>query len=70
VKIIGKIGKGNFETIAVCGKEIYKPRWWFSVNTVPICSGERMSEWRRVRVQNNLIHRIKRAGRFTFSKSR
>ena len=60
---------GKFVKCAVCGKEIYRPRWWFKVNSTPICSRECMREWRRMRAKKNLIHRSKKTGRFIASKS-
>jgi len=60
---------GKFVKCAVCGKEIYRPRWWFKVNSTPICSRECIREWRRMRAKKNLIHRSKKTGRFIASKS-
>ncbi|MCD6500428.1 hypothetical protein J7K42_00180 [bacterium] len=61
---------GKFVECAVCGKEIYRPRWWFKINSIPICSRECMGKWRYMRVKKNLIHRSKKTGRFIFSKSK
>jgi len=61
---------GKIVKCAVCGKEIYRPKWWFKINSLPICSRECMSEWRRMRVKKNLIHHSKETGRFIFSKSK
>lgn len=51
---------GKFVKCAVCGKEIYRPKWWFKINSTPICSQECMREWQRMRIEKNLIHRSKK----------
>lgn len=51
---------GKFVKCAVCGKEIYRPKWWFKNNSTPICSRECMREWRRMRIKKNLIRRSKK----------
>lgn len=61
---------GEFVKCAVCEKEIYRPRWWFKINSTPICSRECMSEWRCMRVKKNLTRRFKKTGRFIASKSK
>ena len=61
---------GKFVKCAVCGKKIYRPRWWFKINSAPICFRECMRELRRMRVKKNLIHRSKKTGRFISSKSK
>lgn len=61
---------GKSVKCAVCGKKIYRPRWWFKVNSTPICSKECIREWRRMRVRKNLIRHSKKTGRFIPSKSK
>lgn len=55
---------GKFVKCAVCGKEVYRPEWWFKVNSTSICSRECMSKWRRMHIEKGLIHRSKKTGRF------
>ena len=55
---------GKIVKCVICGKEIYRPRWWFKINSKPICSKECMSKWRCIYIKKNLIHRSKETGRF------
>lgn len=59
---------GKTVQCAVCSKEIYRPRWWFKINTTPICSQECMRKWQRIRVENNIIPRSRKTGQFLPSK--
>lgn len=59
---------GKTVQCAVCSKEIYRPRWWFKIDTTPICSQECMRKWQRIRVENNIISRSRKTGQFLPSK--
>ena len=48
----------------VCGKEIYRARWWFSSNSVAFCSRTCVGKWQKSRLQANLLRRCKISGRF------
>ena len=60
---------GKMVKCAVCGKEVYRPHWWFKWNTDPLCSKECCKKWHRVRVENNSVHRCNKSGRFLSSTS-
>ncbi len=59
---------GKIVKCVICGKEIYRPKWWFKLNSQPICSKECMSKWRYVCIKKNLIHHSKITGQFISSK--
>jgi endogenous inhibitor of DNA gyrase (YacG/DUF329 family) len=55
---------GKFVKCTWCGKEIYRPNWWFKINNKPFCSRKGIGEWQRMRVKENLLPRSEITGRF------
>jgi len=60
---------GKFVKCSWCGKEIYRPQWWFKRNNKPFCSRECIGEWQKMRVKENLLFRSEITGRFLPSKT-
>lgn len=60
---------GKIVNCAICNKEIYRAKWWFKVNTTPVCSKGCMREWQSMRIRKNLLPRCKTSGRFLPVKS-
>lgn len=46
---------GKFVKCSWCGKEIYRPNWWFKVNNKPFCSRKCKGKWRRMQINKNLL---------------
>jgi len=48
----------------VCGKNVYRARWWLNSNSVPFCSCTCVGKWQKLRLNANLLRRCKISGRF------
>lgn len=59
---------GRFVKCILCGKEIYRPNWWFKINNKPFCSRKCIGEWQRMRAYKNLLSRCKVTGQFLSPK--
>jgi hypothetical protein len=55
---------GKMVKCAICGKEIYRPKWWFKRNVDPICSLECCKKWHKLRLETDLRRRCEKTGRF------
>lgn len=58
---------GKMARCVVCGEKLYRPKWWFKVNTIPFCSRVCFGKWQRLRLKKNLLRRNQRTGRFLSS---
>lgn len=60
------IGKrtGKIVGCIMCNKRIYRPAWWFKVNTYSICSRECQREWKKKLLESGVLRRSKKTGRF------
>lgn len=59
---------GKFVKCIWCGREIYRPNWWFKINNQPFCSRKCIGEWQKMRLYKNLLSRCKVTGQFLTSK--
>lgn len=48
----------------ICGKEIYRPRWWFRENVYPLCSSKCCKRWHAMLLKTGVRHRCQKTGRF------
>lgn len=60
---------GKMVKCTICGREIYRPRWWFKKNVYPLCSLECGGKWHRMRLETNLRCRCEKTGRFLSNAS-
>jgi endogenous inhibitor of DNA gyrase (YacG/DUF329 family) len=58
---------GKTMRCVVCGEKLYRPKWWFKVNTIPLCSRVCFGKWQILRLKKNLVRRNQRTGRFLSS---
>ncbi|KXB02230.1 hypothetical protein AKJ44_01000 [candidate division MSBL1 archaeon SCGC-AAA261F17] len=62
-RVIGR-RTGKMVNCVICGKEIYRPEWWFKKNTVPLCSRACVGKWQMMRIEKGLVKRSDETGRF------
>jgi len=55
---------GEMVKCTICGKEIYRPQWWFKQNVYPLCSLECCGKWHKLRLETNLRRRCEKTGQF------
>jgi len=53
----------------VCNKKIYRPAWWFKVNTYPLCSKGCDGKWKKTFLERDVIQRNNKTGRFMHSNT-
>jgi|GEM_PF-304791 len=61
---------GKFVKCSWCGKEIYRPNWWFKRNNKAFCSRKCTGKWQRKQMHENLLPRSQLTGQFLSSKNR
>lgn len=52
----------------VCGKKVYRAKWWFKLNKTPFCSRRCIREWQSMRLRMNLLPCSRETGRFLHSR--
>ncbi|MFH0829890.1 MAG: hypothetical protein V1887_01890 [Candidatus Aenigmatarchaeota archaeon] len=55
---------GNNVTCAACGKRVYRPNWWFAINSRAFCSNSCHGKWQETRLATNSLQRCRTDGRF------
>lgn len=60
---------GKEVNCTVCNKKVYRPAWWFRVNSYPICSKKCDGKWKKTFLERGILQRDNKTGRFVRSSS-